>query len=76
MRLYRHPEVVVGQWLQEANESVEHKDVHLVCDDGILAWSGLLLSTGKAPALAEGIRTLNRCSFCVEPIVVILTNTR
>ena len=77
MKLYHHPKVLVAQWLKEANDnSGGHKDVHLVCDDGTLAWSSLLLATDKIPALAKSFKTLNKCSFCVTPTVVIIPNTR
>ena len=76
MKPYHHPEVLLGQWLQEANEGGGFKDVHLVCDDGTLAWSTLLLASRKVPALAESIKSLDRCSFCTQPTVVILPGTR
>ena len=34
MKFYHHPEVLLGQWLQEANEGGGFKDVHLVCGRG------------------------------------------
>ncbi len=76
MRLIKHPEVLVSQWLQEANEGGGHKDVHLVCDDGILAWSSLFIVSEKVPVLSEGIKSLDRCSFCTQPTTVILPGRR
>ncbi len=77
MKLYCHPEVLVGQWLQEANDGRGgNNNVHLVCDDGTLAWSTLLLASNKVPVLAESIRTLDRCSFCTQPTVVFLPGFR
>ncbi len=74
MRLFHHPEVLVGQWLQEANGV--HRDVQLVCDDGTLSWSSLLLASESVPALAESLKSLDRCSFCVKPTVLLLPGIR
>ncbi len=79
MRLFRHPEVLVGQWLHEANDGGGggvHRDVQLVCDDGTLSWNSLLLASESVPALAKSLRSLDRCSFCVKPTVVIMPGTR
>ncbi len=78
MRLIKHAEVLVSQLVQEANEGGGggHKDVHLVCDDGILAWSSLFIISEKVPALSEGIKSLVRCSFCTQPTTVILPGRR
>ncbi len=69
-------EVLVGQWLREANEGVGHRDVHLVCDDRTLVWSTLFLASKKVPALAKSIKSLDRCSFCTHPTMVLLPGVR
>ncbi len=77
MKLIKHPEVLVSQWLEEANKGGGgHKDVHLVCDDGILAGSSLFMVSEKVPTLAEGIKSLDRCSFCTQPTTVIFPGRR
>ncbi len=77
MKMFQHPEALVGQWLREVREGEgQHKDVSLVCDDGTLAWSSLLLASKKVPALADSLRTLDRCSFCVQQTVVLLPGRR
>ena len=76
MRLVKQPEVLVSQWLQEATKGNGHKDIHLVCDDGTLAGSSLFMVSEKVPALAEGIKSLDKCSFCTQPTMVILPGRR
>ncbi len=76
MRLFCPPGDLVGEWMWEANGG-HSRDVRLVCDDGTLACSSIVLAANKyVPALADGIKTLDRCSFCTQPTVVILPGIR
>ncbi len=76
MKLSCDPEELVSRWLQGVKE-LTHQDVHLVCDDGTLACSSLILMATKyVPTLTRSIRSLDRCSLCPQPTVVILSGFR
>ncbi len=79
MRLSRPAEWLARQWLEEVNcGGGGHRDVHLVCRDGTLAWSGLLLASPAVPALMRALVGLNRCSLCpgTSAAVVLLKDFR
>ena len=80
MKLSCDPEELVGRWLQGVKEhegKSTHQDVHLVCDDGTLTCSSLILMATKyIPTLTRSIRTMDKCSMCPQPTVVILSGFR
>lgn len=71
MKLYQSPGSLLDQWLRELRGK-GHEDVRLVCGDGTVSCSGLLLASGATPALAEALRGLDRCSLCTGQVVILL----
>ncbi len=79
MKLARPANWLVHQWLEEANCDIGlHRDVHLVCRDGTLAWSRLFLASPAVPALMQGLLGIDRCSLCpgTSAAVVLLKDFR
>ncbi len=86
MKLREDPAVLVRMWLGEAAAAAaaaaagdpkgggggQHSDVRLVCSDGELEWSAILLASQAAPALAEGLTGLSRCDVCCSGSQVVI----
>ncbi len=73
MLLAKEADWLVLQWLQEANSSNFHRNVHFVCGDGTtVAWSGLFLASPSLPALQQALQGLDQCSFCPGNVATIL----
>ena len=83
MKLREDPAVLVRMWLGEAAAAAaaaaagdpkggQHQDVRLLCSDGELEWSAILLASQAAPALAEGLTSLSRCDVCCSGSQVVI----
>ena len=78
MKLREDPAVLVRMWLGEAAAAAadpkggQYRDARLVCSDGELEWSAILLASQAAPALAEGLTSLSRCDVCCSGSKVVI----